>query len=530
MANEISMIDYPEYGEDWVKHQAAMKANNVIMCGPKCKYTTPQAAVDAAVAAGASTVNVWAILKYPGAINDVTLPLPAGILIVDMIGSKHSDFEPVGNRAFTLTNNAGEGWTSYNDGVDRLGYAGSVKFRARVGFRNLRVAFGNFSNKGDVNPAKINEISIMATVSHDNANWRIPLTFNKQRSVTILPGEIVYTDPLNMDFLPGSESTDHQLVCSYWVSVDTVGKHIPSCDPSYLNTGALSGVWATESPSAKTLIQNCVEGVSNNNGSRFGLPDNTTINAEGVSNRLTNPAQNASVIKGCYTPLGFFGEPIYKSKPSVALVVDSVANADSSDYPRDSTNTNIVRALYTAGIPYIMLGSDGERLESMMDRFTHAQKAMLKTCDYAIVGLGYNDISGNTVATIKMRMQAMWQYAVDQGCKVLQCTIIPGATATDNNFRSFSTQTVFGSGWSDARIEINDWLTSRGSGTELLSGVIDIASAVEGTGENRGKWKWSSATPDTGSAYVYTDGVHPSAAGNQAMQSVINAALVDFVI
>ncbi|MCE5200839.1 MAG: hypothetical protein ABFD54_05725 [Armatimonadota bacterium] len=50
MAKTIPIVDYPDYGEEWVKHQQALAANGVILCGPKCKYTTVSAAFAAASA------------------------------------------------------------------------------------------------------------------------------------------------------------------------------------------------------------------------------------------------------------------------------------------------------------------------------------------------------------------------------------------------------------------------------------------------------------------------------------------------
>ncbi len=50
MAQTLPIVDYPAYGEEWVKVQQALAANGIILAGPKCKYTTVQAAVDAAAA------------------------------------------------------------------------------------------------------------------------------------------------------------------------------------------------------------------------------------------------------------------------------------------------------------------------------------------------------------------------------------------------------------------------------------------------------------------------------------------------
>ncbi len=78
----LNIIDYPTYNKEWVDTLRALAANNVLLVGPACTYTTVSDAITAAVAAGADGSNPWTIFYTDGA--DPTHDETPGITVLPM--------------------------------------------------------------------------------------------------------------------------------------------------------------------------------------------------------------------------------------------------------------------------------------------------------------------------------------------------------------------------------------------------------------------------------------------------------------
>jgi pectin methylesterase-like acyl-CoA thioesterase len=75
MARVLEIIDTPSYNKDWIDTLRATEANNVLMVGPHMRYTTVQAAVDAAVTGQVIVVSPGTYTENVTVPNDVQLTL-----------------------------------------------------------------------------------------------------------------------------------------------------------------------------------------------------------------------------------------------------------------------------------------------------------------------------------------------------------------------------------------------------------------------------------------------------------------------
>lgn len=98
MAQTLDIVDYPSYGEEWVRVQQALKANRTILAGPGCKYTSVQDAVNAAVSTHGELLPgpvESALVAITGNLNEgdtIRVWLAAGH-VTDLVLEVDSDFE-----------------------------------------------------------------------------------------------------------------------------------------------------------------------------------------------------------------------------------------------------------------------------------------------------------------------------------------------------------------------------------------------------------------------------------------------------
>ncbi|WP_169053879.1 SGNH/GDSL hydrolase family protein [Agromyces sp. H66] len=119
--------------------------------------------------------------------------------------------------------------------------------------------------------------------------------------------------------------------------------------------------------------------------------------------------------------------------------------------------------------------------------------------EVAIVALGTNDLQGGADASaLRERLGTAWRRALDLAGEVVAATI-PPLTASRDGWSTLGGQVPVAS--PSARPDVNDWIRSRPA---PLSGLIDLAAAVEGPG---GRWLDG----------MTADGVHASPTGHAAM-------------
>lgn len=75
MSTEVPIIDSPTYSQDWIETLQATALNGVLMVGPHMRYTTVQAAVDAAVTGQVIVVSPGTYTENVTVPNDVQLTL-----------------------------------------------------------------------------------------------------------------------------------------------------------------------------------------------------------------------------------------------------------------------------------------------------------------------------------------------------------------------------------------------------------------------------------------------------------------------
>lgn len=152
----------------------------------------------------------------------------------------------------------------------------------------------------------------------------------------------------------------------------------------------------------------------------------------------------------------------------------------------------------------------GDVITYLPDPYGSARSAIMAKCDYVIVGEGTNDIaSGMTLAQYQPKALAIATWFSATGIKVYFGTIPPRTTSTDS-WATLANQTVAAS--EAQRLAINEWLRTIPA---PITGILDVAAAVETSG------KWNVGTT--------ADGIHPKAAGYDAIATALESVRSQFV-
>lgn len=178
---------------------------------------------------------------------------------------------------------------------------------------------------------------------------------------------------------------------------------------------------------------------------------------------------------------------------SVMILVDSRGFGSTDTFDTSPDLGSIAKALGAAGVPYISMGSVGNRMGDWT--VDHSRQDDFHTwISDVLVQFGINDVSaGVALATQQTRFQNLKNLLVGQGKRMSACTIPPittGAwTLADRSDQSLTANEAL-------RADFNTWLRAGSLGVP----IHDIAQSVEAAD---GKWLAD------GTASKYTaDGTH----------------------
>ncbi len=301
--------------------------------------------------------------------------------------------------------------------------------------------------------------------------------------------------------------------CQHWARLYFNGKESITVNPGDVVEGIAEGVtippyaigrafviWRVEFDVAPATFTRSYlyldNGVGNSNFAvdPATLPDKTTAAGWGAE----MPVNYAP-----FPPMGLFGNP-ERTLPVVCIGGDSITCAGANDnatYARGWA----MRALYTAGIPFVYCGEEGkagfEWGRSQSDRSEHflAWELMRKMgVEYIIYAFGTNDLSwvGETPASVQRSFESFNITAKSYGIKVIPCTV-PPMTSNDNTVE----RPEWPGSWVD-RAGYNTWVRTQPE-------YIDIAATLEDGSTNL----WVAGYP--------YDGIHPSPAGHAAVAAAV---------
>lgn len=353
---------------------------------------------------------------------------------------------------------------------------------AAFDFSRPRLMFANWGwdnntglEMGSPWETSIPSITITAGVSTEGLSGRatfVPVTFGGRSSYTLAPGQVVFSDPINVAY-----QMNDMMAVRTCVAASAGSK------------------WPLGLPPADQVWVDPREGIAN------GV-DATQAQAMPAVTNSTN----------LYGPVGVFAPPGAGGLSGVAILGDSIAQGfqDWATYSGALQHQEgaVVRALHGTGHGVISLGYGGDYAANLATRgpFQFRWQA-LTNVKYVVVTLGRNDVTrGDAVATIEANLALTWRKLAALGIKVWACTITPWPTSTDN-WTTVANQTPANN---DAnRVAINQWIrggapldpTAKtpvpvGTGGALvagaaghpLSGIFDTSGQVE-TAQDSGKWQ-----------------------------------------
>lgn len=211
------------------------------------------------------------------------------------------------------------------------------------------------------------------------------VTFNGgSSSVTLAPGDYVVSDAVSVTIQPG----------------DTVRSL------TWIQSQGAVGAW----PGSVVLYTG--EGFQVNAPDPTGGLDETSLtDANGVANYSWVPMLVAT--RSLATK-------------SVAIYADSIASTADSD----PNKAFIVRALQARNIPYLKLGTSGDRLKNVVLGNWPVRLALgAAYCSDAICQMGVNDVlEGQTLAALKVNAVSTWTTLAAQHERVYQTTLTPLVT------------------------------------------------------------------------------------------------------
>lgn len=350
-------------------------------------------------------------------------------------------------------------------------------------------SYANFttpSASGDTDPAAA--ITISASVEVGGTIYR--LTFGGQSSVTIAPGGVVTSDPLGVTLPAGI-----YYVRTYTSSTAWYANH----RFSYAGSGGFTAT--TDLTAAGSAA------IGNTSNSSYGLAP--------VSATAVTAARSAAVV--------IIGDSIGHG------LGDAGGTAQWAGY-NDTTAALgrggfIARALTPAGIGHTNLALPSETLQTFVSVAGHMRRGALITAgSTAIVQYGRNDLTaGRTLAAIQADMITAWLFLSSLGMRVMQTTITPASTSTDN-FATTANQTPASSSVETVRVNLNTWLRAGapvsagvavavGTGGALVAGnsghplttVIEVADLAEPS-RNAGVWRANVASRTVADAAMTSGG------------------------
>lgn len=342
--------------------------------------------------------------------------------------------------AFRDFNTAGQS-NSYASGTSRCQVF--PKFTSQ----DIVLAFSNFYNGGVGSPTPTpNTLTVKASIEINGK--LIPVYFSGNRSITINPGGVVYSDPIPCII----GSTDTVYIRTYF-NAGTNG-YVP------INTFLYAS-----------------DGVQDGFTSGSDLTDSGTF-----SNSVYQQSYTASMMMGV-TPT---------KRDAYLLLGDSIISGTGDSMQVSKAATGFVsRALTSKGLGWNKISMGGETVAGCLASL-YIRRSFLNDHNKVIVNYPTNDMtSSSTLSTIQQNMLKLWQYLSSLGLTVYQTTISPLTSSTDY-WTTLANQTVQGGNTETVRQGFNAWLRDTSANGAIaqsngaLSKVFDTASAVEATG---GKWK-----------------------------------------
>lgn len=334
----------------------------------------------------------------------------------------------------------------------------------RVGF--LRLVYCNFHLLTTGETSGANPYNVKASVEYNGAVY--PVYFNGARTKTLAIDEVAISDPV-MVTIPANTQFHVRQYCS----VTTLGEKWPMC---------------------------------------FGL--NTTLgetflNGSDVTDTATAMA-NASGSGFC--PAAILGS-IAGDAPSVLITGDSMAYGQGDTQEGPNWDLGYLARALSKQFAYVRV----VRATTQLSHFLATNSRQLNLIHTAkpthiIQELSVNDLlNGGNFATVKSRLETMWDILGTTGAKVYQTTLQPVTSSTDN-WATTTNQTPHAN--ASAMRDINDFIRSKPPG---IAGVIEVGYQMESF-PGSGLWKVD------GTAQAYTvDGIHLTQRGHREL-----AATVDF--
>jgi predicted RecA/RadA family phage recombinase/lysophospholipase L1-like esterase len=367
---------------------------------------------------------------------------------------------PISNRALMPFNGLSSGSTQF---VSYRAAYWSLR-DARVGTPRLVFTNSQLTTTGEIDGQ--DDYTIKASIEYNGAV--VPVYFSGQRTATVKVGTLLMSDPVGI-----SIPANTQFYVRTFVGVDTLGKKWP-----VLTTA------------------------------------NTTI-GEGynpTTDRTDDVAFQSFLSASLFAPTCILGTASVPS-PSICLIGSSSAfgQGDTTGGEAPYYDYGYLSRFLSNRYGYIKL----TRASDALSYFLADHKRRLSLIGTArpthiIQQLGSNDLtSAANFATMQTRLQTTWDILASTGAKVIQATMTPVTTSTDN-WATAAGQTPASS--NPVRTAINDWIRTLPA---PLSGVLECADAVE-TARNSGIWKTD------GTANKWTvDGTHVSPYGHAQVAAML---------
>jgi len=347
----------------------------------------------------------------------------------------------------------------------------SVSFYSKrtmfVASKELRFEWANNSNSvTDVYRDRVglNNITIKASVKHNGITY--PINFSGVRSKTLVPGEIVKSDIVNLEV-----RANDQIQIIVYVTVPAGG----------------------EIPVNRTTV--------NNNGEGFAdFPRNVDYTDGGTPGQIIG-----STIFDC---TGIYGKPLSSNTDVVLLMGDSIMSGYGSNTP---IRNHFERALASLKIPYFNISLSGDKaIYFNSTTYSSERRKHITVGKFTTIfsNYGTNDIQNggdsgtDTINSLKALFTAI-KALVGGTNKLYQTTLFP-KTNSINNWTNGAGQSFVKE---SPRVQVNTFVRTTPT---PLTGFIDVNSEVETNINNvltlNGGYWATNGTPN----YSTTDGVNPS--------------------
>lgn len=338
-----------------------------------------------------------------------------------------------------------------------------------AGSTDYRFAYANYYNLSGVETDGLNDITVKASVELASGVL-FPIRFQGQRSVTIKPGAMVWSDPVSLRIAKGT-----LFYSRTYVSV-TSGQKWPLGMTEWHGLGDYNN---------RAVAQSTSVGAD--------MTDTGTF--------------STNTDEAMYGPVAIWGATTSSPSPIIGIVSDSIG-VGYLDY---GTNDGwIVRAL-NGKYRFQHVGMSSGKIDDWSTPAKNYRRSpLLSPCTDIIVALGTNNIGGS-LATNQPLMQTVFADFARTGRRVWVPTVPPYTTSTDS-FVTTANQTVTAN--EANRVAMNNWIRTKPAN---VYGVIEVADVLE-TSRNSGIWK----ADGTAGNKLTTDGIHPNAAGSALAATAFN--------